>query len=193
MRGHRPLLRRYARHADAKDFHPINTLSVHKIKYVSDFAALLAITRGLIMIDEIDYVTHRKFDVFQQWMQDSKAHPDLHIVVLSAHPCPTASDNEISWFGQLEHCGFFRMNLVDEPKALPKGLPENCVPLDLSTPELIDELFDELRRTGPVVVHITADHDFWPMFEDCPKISGESVDKLRQIKPGKEIEARGFS
>ena len=149
---------------DDADFHPINTLSLHKIRYVSDFAALLAITRGLIMIDEIDYVTHRKFDIFQQWMQDSKAHSDLHIVVLSAHPCPTASDNEISWFEKLEHCGFFRMNLVDEPGALPKGLPENSVPLDLSTHVLIDALFDRLRRSGPVVVHIMADHDYWQMF-----------------------------
>ena len=25
-------------------------------------------------------------------------------------------------------------------------------------------LFDRLRRSGPVVVHIMADHDYWQMF-----------------------------
>ena len=64
-----------------------------QLVYTADWEKAIAMTEGLLIIDECDYILRKKRDAFKSFLSANADNPKLKVVMLSG--CPFAEDNAV--------------------------------------------------------------------------------------------------
>ena len=142
---------------EVEDFAVIHGFLDHTPKFHHIFQEVTKLTSGLLFIDECDWITHKFFREFTEWAQKTLGNKALHIVMLSAHPTPDQTPNEMTWLCGAQFCGFQQTDYFSKPEPLSGGNHPDAVIFPYVTGAALLLYLHERRKTGPCVLFIGDD------------------------------------